>query len=578
MKHLSFVLLLIFLIVLRLNTFNLPFERDEGEYAYIAQSMAKGIYPYKDIFDQKPPLIFFVYYLSNLLGEGKLWIPRLFAAISVYLTAIILYFVAKKEFGEKSGYFAMWIFTALLTFPQMTPFTANTEIFMILPLMGAYALYASNEPNDRTQNWFLLGFSSCLAILFKPICIPVILFIFYCTINNFYKNSNKKGLLFSKLAVSLLGFLVILIPIILWMWFREMLEPFYQIVIKYNYHYSNFYKYPPMHFIPYIISKWPLIFVLVLYFAHKNPGKILYYLTLLLFSSVFIFNSPIFHYYLIILPFVALIASYGLYGVTQKMKGKLSFFLPAVTVFSILLPSYNTLIKSKSEFLATTYGTDNPFEESVVMGKMLKLLPEGDVLMYGHEPQILYYSSRNSASKFIYLYPLQIPTPEKEVYEKEYLSSLYNQKPVYIIFSANVLDITHSDYLSSNGFIEEVNTFVKNNYLMVGAVIDETNEWIDAANLTGVEKARLILYRGKFNETPRAYGSVKTHHLIEPERFRLSAHRRSSQSQRPDPVEGHSGYFSPESLGTKYLAAPVWPVATHGPSQVRFGKGGQETI
>src|SRR5262249_31120089 len=39
----------------------IPLERDEGEYAYAADVLARGGLPYRDVFLQKPPGIVFVY-------------------------------------------------------------------------------------------------------------------------------------------------------------------------------------------------------------------------------------------------------------------------------------------------------------------------------------------------------------------------------------------------------------------------------------------------------------------------------------------------------------------------------------
>src|SRR5579864_6991364 len=39
----------------------IPLERDEGEYAYIAQRWLLGEVPYRASFDQKPPAVFAAY-------------------------------------------------------------------------------------------------------------------------------------------------------------------------------------------------------------------------------------------------------------------------------------------------------------------------------------------------------------------------------------------------------------------------------------------------------------------------------------------------------------------------------------
>src|SRR5262249_39341879 len=50
---------------------SIPLERDEGEYAYIAQRWLRGDVPYRDAFDQKPPATFATYaIIFRLFGES----------------------------------------------------------------------------------------------------------------------------------------------------------------------------------------------------------------------------------------------------------------------------------------------------------------------------------------------------------------------------------------------------------------------------------------------------------------------------------------------------------------------------
>ncbi|OGM10774.1 hypothetical protein A2Z22_02690 [Candidatus Woesebacteria bacterium RBG_16_34_12] len=87
-KVLPFAFLLIVFILTRRNSFNIPFERDEGEYAYVAWRMGKGELPYQDIFTQKPPAIFYVYMFAQRIDAEAYWPPRLLATLSIALTFI----------------------------------------------------------------------------------------------------------------------------------------------------------------------------------------------------------------------------------------------------------------------------------------------------------------------------------------------------------------------------------------------------------------------------------------------------------------------------------------------------------
>jgi hypothetical protein len=81
-------------------------------------------------------------------------------------------------------------------------------------------------------------------------------------------------------------------------------------------------------------------------------------------------------------------------------------------VYGVLAVPWYYLHGSPEEKCRQLYG-DNPFAESPVIGRFIaqNTRPEGSVFILGSEPQILYYAGRKSASRFIFVYPLMIPTP-----------------------------------------------------------------------------------------------------------------------------------------------------------------------
>src|SRR5438876_985613 len=65
------ILAAIVFVALRLPCAAIPLERDEGEYAYIAQRALQGELAYRDAFDQKPPGVFLAYMLPvGLFGTS----------------------------------------------------------------------------------------------------------------------------------------------------------------------------------------------------------------------------------------------------------------------------------------------------------------------------------------------------------------------------------------------------------------------------------------------------------------------------------------------------------------------------
>src|SRR3989442_15997030 len=78
-------------IILYLPVIASPFERDEGVYATIAQRLLRGDIPYRDLFDNKPPLIYGWYTFSFLLFGETVAAPRIIPAVLLSCTTLALF-------------------------------------------------------------------------------------------------------------------------------------------------------------------------------------------------------------------------------------------------------------------------------------------------------------------------------------------------------------------------------------------------------------------------------------------------------------------------------------------------------
>ena len=78
---LAVALLCLWHLGLRRHGMGLPMSSDEGEYAVQAQTLAEGRVPYRDAYNQKPPLVFFLYRLAFACFGENAQAPRLLAVL-----------------------------------------------------------------------------------------------------------------------------------------------------------------------------------------------------------------------------------------------------------------------------------------------------------------------------------------------------------------------------------------------------------------------------------------------------------------------------------------------------------------
>ena len=101
-----------------------PFERDITTYATIGQGILDGKVPYRDLWDHKPPLIFFIYVLFQLaFGQTDLAIFALNVLASVGIVVAI--YAAVKQVGSTVN--ALWAAAAWTAISGYSPFRQTSQ-------------------------------------------------------------------------------------------------------------------------------------------------------------------------------------------------------------------------------------------------------------------------------------------------------------------------------------------------------------------------------------------------------------------------------------------------------------------
>lgn len=134
------------------------FNTDEATLAVGGRVLRGGGHLYVDFIDRKPPLPFAVY---ALLGTADLRWVRLFIAVMVFATALLIASEADRRWGRRSG----WVAGAVVAvgagcLAARDAQAANFELFALLPIAGAVVAAARRRP-------VLAGVALAVAVLCK---------------------------------------------------------------------------------------------------------------------------------------------------------------------------------------------------------------------------------------------------------------------------------------------------------------------------------------------------------------------------------------------------------------------------
>lgn len=130
------VLFLIFSI--RKNYFNIPFERDEGSYAYAGKIILDGAIPYIDIGSQRLDGVFYSYAL--LVAVFGYSVKALHIAFLVMNMASVsmLFFLTRKLSNNITGLAAAAFFALLSMAPGLSGFTIQSEHIVAFLIIAAF--------------------------------------------------------------------------------------------------------------------------------------------------------------------------------------------------------------------------------------------------------------------------------------------------------------------------------------------------------------------------------------------------------------------------------------------------------
>ena len=166
-KHEGLILVLLLVVVLRIPSLFEPYwYGDEGIYLALGQGLRKGLVFYRDIHDNKPPLL---YILAGI--AGNVFYFRLMLMIW-FGTAVVLFFKLMQVLFPKNS--KAW-YLSTLAMIWLTTLTegniANAEIFIVLPVVWGiligYKEIKKPKKQQKLIKWLGVGLLFSTGFLLK---------------------------------------------------------------------------------------------------------------------------------------------------------------------------------------------------------------------------------------------------------------------------------------------------------------------------------------------------------------------------------------------------------------------------
>ncbi|MFP8872487.1 MAG: glycosyltransferase family 39 protein [Myxococcota bacterium] len=448
--------------LLRFRLLSVPFERDEGEYAYAGQLILQGIVPYDLAYTMKLPGVSGIYAMMMLvLGQTHESI-HLGLLIVNAITIVLVFALGKKLIGPLAGVAGAAFFAVASTLSSVQGLWANTEHFVLPFALAGILTYLRWLSDQRNRFLVLAGVFLGTAILMKQHGTAFFAFVFVCLAWELFVSRTGHWHPVVRPIASLVGGAVLPIAITaLVVLALGNFDKFIFWTTEYATTYAsgnglergwfNFArKASPLWHEARAIGLMAVIAPICLDWSHRGRTRSTMLCLFALFSFLAICPGLFFrpHYFIMLLPAVGLLAGASLDRcyrlLVESRQNALFRSVPALVAIAIvaitLLVNQDYLIHASPEqVVRKTYGL-NPFSEALAIGTWLKENTEEDetIAVLGSEPQIYFYAKRKSATGYIYTYPLMEDQPMAKTMQEEMAREIETAAPRHVVWVHDV--------------------------------------------------------------------------------------------------------------------------------------------
>jgi len=307
---------------------------DEKEVVHSAWKIAQGERIYVDFFQHHHPLFYYsIVPLINIIGETSDVILFL-RVISLGLFSLMLfvtYRIAVRAFGRSVAVISLiFLCSSFLFIGKAAEIRPDTPQVLcgLVSILFLLKYFESKFFRDLILSAFFLSLSFLFLqkTIFLIAIIAIMLFI------------HKKEIGYKNTVLYFLFFSLVLLPFYLYFFLTNTLEEYFVFNWLINMRFPT--KFSFYIFLLDDLSQFMMLWVLwivgLFRFLKTPTHRRIGWFSAGLFCSIFLVRAPYPQYYIIAMPFIAMIAAYSVYSIYQKHKG----ILITILILSILGPTY----------------------------------------------------------------------------------------------------------------------------------------------------------------------------------------------------------------------------------------------
>jgi len=480
-------------IYVRVRLLNVPLDRDEGEYAYIGQLLLQGVAPFVDAYNIKLPGTAMMYSVfMAAFGQTPLGIHAGLLVVNVAVTWL-LWVLARDIFDVRTATACAVTYVTLSLGSGVLGVFAQATQFVNLWVLAGFVVLLRQTRRVCRSSLYISGLLFGLAVLTKQ---HAALLAFY-GLAIVVCQANDEGVSFRALIRRCIWYMFgATTPIALllaWVISAGAFDRFWTWTVVYAGIYAadgsildglKVLYAQTMHV---SARSWPFWVLAVagvgaLFLRGGADWRSRGFVAGLFVASFLAICPGLYfrdHYFVLMLPSIALLAGHGLVRVADLTFANWSDSAKALVWSALLLTALNVTYFLDRAYLfqdsplEVSHGLYpmNPFRDSSEIAKYIESNSAADerVAILGSEPQIPFYAKRRSATGHIYMYLLMQDQPYADAMQRDMIAELEAARPRFLVF-ANVQSSWSLLKSSPRRIFHWVDDYVEAGYELAGIV------------------------------------------------------------------------------------------------------------
>jgi hypothetical protein len=525
----SWLLLGLGLVFLRaIPNLRFPIGRDQATYCVIGRGLLQGQLLYRDLWDNKPPGIFYVYSLIVKVFGPVMWAVGVVDILWLLVISVCIFYFAKRYIGAPAATLAV-VFNAVRHCRQGYIDAVQPEAFITLFVFLAYFLLLPGRPRLRLR-YLAAGLMLAAAFWIKynaAVFFPVVVLLPFLDFSGLDRQLKRVHLSvpwkewFSRMLVVGLGFGMALAIVVGYFYMSgawpAMKEVQFEVLPRYAeaIHWDAYFILWGLRQTSLHLGVWTeamVAFTLVIAWMRKELSAVAPILLMALasYGAVAVEGRFHFYYFEVCFPFFYMLWGYVCVRVYQgvraaqqyctrrgwKLARVVLWVLLADLVFA-LLPEESVRIAQQYKFLAdwwrnpeqsyAEYWWQLPIEKLPDQLKVINYLkenstPKDEVYIWGTAPLVYFLAQRQCPSRFVSNLGV-ISTWVPDRWRQELVRDLKTKRPRYIVVAR------HDPIPMVSRIYKDSEQYLWSDYPALAALI--RNRYEPAVNYTDFEVYRL---------------------------------------------------------------------------------------